>query len=74
MKIKNPVLPGFHADPSMVRVGDTYYIAIRPPNGSPVCAFMIEGFSSLEVAAVAAVDDDAPRHEGQSVFRWHLGT
>jgi xylan 1,4-beta-xylosidase len=27
MKIKNPVLPGFHADPSMIRVGDTYYIA-----------------------------------------------
>lgn len=29
MKIKNPVLPGFHADPSMVRVGDTYYILYR---------------------------------------------
>lgn len=27
MKIKNPVLPGFHADPSMIRVGDTYYLA-----------------------------------------------
>ncbi len=27
MKIKNPVLPGFHPDPSIVRVGDTYYIA-----------------------------------------------
>lgn len=27
MKITNPVLPGFHPDPSMVRVGDTYYIA-----------------------------------------------
>lgn len=27
MKITNPVLPGFHADPSMVRVGDTYYVA-----------------------------------------------
>lgn len=27
MKIKNPVLPGFNADPSMIRVGDTYYIA-----------------------------------------------
>ncbi len=27
MKIKNPVLPGFHADPSMIRVKDTYYIA-----------------------------------------------
>ena len=27
MKIKNPVLTGFHADPSIVRVGETYYIA-----------------------------------------------
>jgi xylan 1,4-beta-xylosidase len=27
MKIHNPVLPGFNADPSIVRVGDTYYIA-----------------------------------------------
>ncbi len=27
MKITNPVLTGFHADPSMVRVGDTYYLA-----------------------------------------------
>ncbi|MDR2976427.1 MAG: glycoside hydrolase family 43 protein [Streptococcaceae bacterium] len=26
-KLQNPVLPGFNADPSMVRVGDTYYIA-----------------------------------------------
>ena len=27
MKITNPVLTGFHADPSIIRVGDTYYIA-----------------------------------------------
>lgn len=27
MKIENPVLTGFHADPSMIRVGETYYIA-----------------------------------------------
>ncbi len=27
MKIQNPVLHGFNADPSMLRVGDTYYIA-----------------------------------------------
>ncbi|WP_215661513.1 glycoside hydrolase family 43 protein [Secundilactobacillus kimchicus] len=27
MKIENPVLRGFNADPSMIRVGDTYYIA-----------------------------------------------
>ncbi|MDR1324479.1 MAG: glycoside hydrolase family 43 protein [Treponema sp.] len=25
--VSNPVLPGFHPDPSMVRVGDTYYLA-----------------------------------------------
>ena len=23
----NPILPGFHPDPSICRVGDTYYIA-----------------------------------------------
>lgn len=27
MKIKNPILPGFNPDPSIVRVDDTYYIA-----------------------------------------------
>lgn len=26
-QLKNPVLPGFNADPSIIRVGDTYYIA-----------------------------------------------
>lgn len=26
-KIQNPILPGFHPDPSIVRVGDDYYIA-----------------------------------------------
>lgn len=25
--IRNPILPGFNPDPSMIRVGDTYYIA-----------------------------------------------
>ena len=27
MKIKNPILPGFNPDPSIVRVGEDYYIA-----------------------------------------------
>ncbi len=27
LRVTNPVLPGFHADPSILRVGDTYYIA-----------------------------------------------
>jgi len=26
-KIRNPILPGFNPDPSIVRVGDDYYIA-----------------------------------------------
>ena len=26
--IKNPVLTGFHPDPSMIRVGEEYYIAV----------------------------------------------
>jgi xylan 1,4-beta-xylosidase len=25
--IRNPILPGFNPDPSIVRVGDDYYIA-----------------------------------------------
>ena len=25
--VHNPILPGFHPDPSMLRVGDTYYLA-----------------------------------------------
>ena len=27
MSIKNPILPGFNPDPSIIRVGDDYYIA-----------------------------------------------
>lgn len=27
MRVKNPVIPGFHPDPSLVRVGEDYYIA-----------------------------------------------
>jgi xylan 1,4-beta-xylosidase len=27
IKITNPVLPGFHPDPSICRVGDDFYIA-----------------------------------------------
>ena len=27
MNIKNPILPGFNPDPSIVRVGDDYYVA-----------------------------------------------
>ena len=29
LQIKNPVLPGFNADPSIIRVDDTYYRTLR---------------------------------------------
>ena len=50
MKISNPVLPGFNADPSMIRVGDTYYIANSTFDWWPGVG-----------------------HEGQPVWRRHLG-
>ena len=28
LQIKNPVLPGFNADPSIIRVDDTYYLSL----------------------------------------------
>ena len=37
MKISNPVLTGFHADPSMIRVGDTYYISTHGFHSGNVC-------------------------------------
>ncbi len=40
MKISNPVLTGFHADPSMIRVGDTITLPIPLSNGSQAFACM----------------------------------
>jgi beta-xylosidase len=28
MSFRNPVIPGFHPDPSVCRVGDEYYVAV----------------------------------------------
>ena len=46
MKITNPILPGYNPDPSILRVGDDYYIATSTfewfpgvrISGSLVCA------------------------------------
>jgi xylan 1,4-beta-xylosidase len=27
-RLQNPILPGFHPDPSLCRVGEDYYIAV----------------------------------------------
>ena len=35
--IQNPILPGFNPDPSIVRVGDDYYIATSTFEWYPGC-------------------------------------
>jgi xylan 1,4-beta-xylosidase len=35
--IRNPVLPGFHPDPSILRVGDDYYLANSTFEWCPGC-------------------------------------
>lgn len=39
-KIKNPILPGFHPDPSIIRVGKDYYLAVSTFEWFPgVCIY-----------------------------------
>ena len=35
MKYHNPIIPGFHPDPSVCRVGDTYYLVTSSFNYFP---------------------------------------
>ncbi len=35
--LHNPILKGFNPDPSIVRVGDDYYIATSTSSGFPAC-------------------------------------
>ena len=49
MQIANPVLPGFNADPSMIRVGDTYYIANSTFEWFP--GVRVQGHGPLEPVA-----------------------
>ena len=52
MQIANPVLPGFNADPSMIRVGDTYYIANSTFEWFPRCpSARVQGHGPLEPVA-----------------------
>ena len=48
-QIKNPVLPGFNADPSIIRVDDTV------PGGSSA---RVQRYGSLETAAIGLVNND----------------
>ena len=48
--IQNPVLPGFNADPSIIRVGDTYYIANSTFEWFPAFVCMSQRTTTLESA------------------------
>lgn len=41
-KIINPVLPGYHPDPSILRVEDDYYLAVSTFEWFPGCKYIIQ--------------------------------
>ena len=52
--IVNPILPGFHPDPSILRVGDDYYIATSTFRMVSRCADQsFERFEELEIVNVS---------------------
>lgn len=58
MKVKNPVLPGFNPDPSLLRVGEDYYIATSTFEWFPgICIHHSKDLIRWEIAGYALTDD-----------------
>lgn len=58
MKIQNPVLRGFHPDPSLVRAEDGYYIATSTFEWFPgICIFHSVNLADWELVSHALTDD-----------------
>lgn len=58
MKIQNPVLRGFHPDPSLVRTEDGYYIATSTFEWFPgVCIFHSDNLADWELVSHGLTDD-----------------
>ncbi|MDF2614825.1 MAG: hypothetical protein K0S71_2611 [Clostridia bacterium] len=58
MLVKNPVLKGFNPDPSLLRVGEDYYIATSTFEWFPgVCIHHSKDLVNWEIAAYALTDD-----------------
>ena len=59
MKVKNPVLPGFNPDPSLVRAGDDYYIATSTFEWFPgVCIHHSKDLVNWEIVSYALTDEE----------------
>ncbi len=58
MKVKNPVLKGFNPDPSLLRVGDDYYIATSTFEWFPgVCIHHSKDLVNWEIVSYGLTDD-----------------
>lgn len=58
MKIQNPVLRGFHPDPSLVRAGEDYYIATSTFEWFPgVCIFHSRDMANWELVSHGLTDE-----------------
>ncbi len=58
MKVQNPVIPGFHPDPSLLCVGKDYYIATSTFEWFPgVCILHSTDLVNWEIASYALTDD-----------------
>lgn len=58
MKVMNPVLPGFNPDPSLVRVGDDYYIATSTFEWFPgVCIHHSKDLVNWEIISYVLTDE-----------------
>ncbi len=58
MRVNNPVIPGFHPDPSFLCVGDDYYIATSTFEWFPgVCILHSKDMVNWEIASYALTDD-----------------
>ena len=58
MKVQNPVLPGFHPDPSLLRVGNDYYIATSTFEWFPgVCICHSKDLANWKIVSYALTDD-----------------
>lgn len=58
MNVRNPVLKGFNPDPSLLRVGEDYYIATSTFEWFPgVCIYHSKNLINWEIASYALTDD-----------------
>lgn len=65
MKVQNPVLRGFHPDPSLLRAEDGYYIATSTFEWFPgVCIFYSKDLANWELVAYGLTDDKAVNMTG----------